>query len=224
MSEELFEGEPKEQWRKDMDAGLILDSASGSPAPEAPTPEDTCSRCGIRESQHRLEAHDFLSTLYPEPERPVAALPPEIVTALDEAKRAASWNVEAEVDAAFAALTAAITRALHDATAEAYRAHAASFGALQKVSMLTDLQGEVDDYSEVPRAVERALQRRHAGCGTGDAGEGMADAEPYPVSRGYMARVRAELGVPEHEPLLHWAQQQNASRAAKTTGARSKCS
>lgn len=38
---------------------------------------------------------------------------------------------------------------------EGYRAHAASFGALQAISMLTDLEGEVDDYAEIVRAVER---------------------------------------------------------------------
>lgn len=40
---------------------------------------------------------------------------------------------------------------------EGFRAHAASFGALQAISMRTDLEGEVDDYEDVVKAVERRL-------------------------------------------------------------------
>lgn len=43
---------------------------------------------------------------------------------------------------------------------QALDAHAHSFSALAAVSLLTDLGGEVDDYSEVPKAVERIIAER----------------------------------------------------------------
>lgn len=48
---------------------------------------------------------------------------------------------------------------------EALAAHSASFGALVDVSLMTDLGGEVDDYSEVAKSVERALAAREQRIG-----------------------------------------------------------
>ncbi len=45
---------------------------------------------------------------------------------------------------------------------EGYAAHARSFGALAAISQLTDLGGEVDDYADVTRAVERICASRDA--------------------------------------------------------------
>jgi len=73
----------------------------------------------------------------------------------------------------------------HHETAQAYRAHAASFGALQEISMLTDLEGEVAEYSDVVAAVKRALARTHReGV---DAALAIADAE----NEGMPARATA---------------------------------
>ncbi len=70
---------------------------------------------------------------------------------LDEA--VAAWNRRAP------SLIAADARndALQKRCDEGFAAHSRSFGALQAISMLTDLQGEVDDYEDVVKAVERLI-------------------------------------------------------------------
>ncbi len=53
---------------------------------------------------------------------------------------------------------AALAKSEHEALA----AHAASFGALRDISLLTDLGGEVDEYADVTLAVERICASRDA--------------------------------------------------------------
>lgn len=127
--------------------------------------EDLFFRLGFMEGDHD-DAPTYRSLRWGSPLRILKAREQRIREAARAGRDYAIARAREEGAALGARLTAEQLEDLRrmvrteDQARQAYEAHAASFGALQTISSFTDLEGEVSEYSEVVKAVERLYDRK----------------------------------------------------------------